>query len=90
MVSAAEEFSVTVPVGATPGAHRLTVTDADGALVGWAPVTVQAAGDLAATGGHFDRVVPLASLSVLLAGLVLTVAVRRRRAHAPLKRGACH
>ncbi|MBN9176504.1 MAG: RICIN domain-containing protein [Microbacterium sp.] len=78
-VSAAGEISVTIPADTAPGAHRLAVTDADGALIGWAPVTVRAPGDLAATGGQLDAVLPLGALVALLAGLALTVAVRRSR-----------
>ncbi|MFC4224447.1 lamin tail domain-containing protein [Lysinibacter cavernae] len=43
--SAAGEFSVTIPLATVIGQHRLAVTDAEGRLLGWAPLSVAAAVD---------------------------------------------
>ncbi|GAA3669178.1 HtaA domain-containing protein [Microbacterium marinilacus] len=75
--------TTTLPESLEPGVHRIAVLDADGELVGWAEVTIAdeaapaGAGPLAATGSGV--VAPgIAALTLLLAGLVLVLAQRRR------------
>lgn len=45
------EFTTVVPVSTAPGEHRLVVQAADGTLIGWAPVQVNAAPSGGAGGG---------------------------------------
>ncbi|MGW8481820.1 lamin tail domain-containing protein [Microbacterium sp. NPDC055903] len=70
------EILVTIPADAPAGAHRIAVYDAEGALIGWADLTITADGALAATGAEL----PIAG--IVLAALLLTlgaVGARRRR-----------
>ena len=69
---------MTVPTDAPAGAHRLAVTDASGAVIGWYRVTVTAAPTALATSGAtapFGVALAIAMLLVL-AGAAL---VMRRR-----------
>lgn len=78
LASAAGEISATLPSGLAPGAHRLAVQDAAGAVIGWVDITVLAGGRvvLAATGA--DAAPALGAGAMLLALGVLLVARRRR------------
>lgn len=79
-VSAAGTIAVTVPTDAPAGAHRLAVTDASGAVIGWYAVTVTAAPTaLATTGATAPFGVALAiAMLLVLAGAALVL--RRRPA----------
>ncbi|MGE3812782.1 MAG: hypothetical protein AB7I24_14655, partial [Candidatus Nanopelagicales bacterium] len=64
------------PLG--PGAHRLAVLDADGALVGWAVVTLAGSPTSALTGtGREATALPALALLVILAGAALALSARR-------------
>lgn len=67
---------LTVPLNAlTPGEHRLALLTIDGALAGWAPVTVTALPDT----GSAAPCVGLLGAGVLVLGGVLVLTARRRR-----------
>lgn len=76
VVSGAGTVAVTIPLDAVAGMHRLAVTDAEGAVIGWYGIQITA-GSLASTGST-PAPVGAAAL-VLLAGgaLVLLVGARR-------------
>lgn len=78
IVAADGTVTVTLPAGIEPGAHKLVVLDAQGNLLGWAPVTVP--GRLPATGADAAASVTtgLAAAGLIAAGVML--AMRRRRA----------
>lgn len=81
VVPASGRITVRLPASLPAGAHRLAVLDASGAVIGWYPLTVRAAG-LAATGGAVSwALLPLAAGALLVgAGAVATTGIRRRRA----------
>jgi LPXTG-motif cell wall-anchored protein len=83
LASAAGEISATLPAGIAPGAHRLAVQDASGAVIGWVDITVLADGSavLAATGA--DASPALGAAAMLLTLGVLLVLRRRRGAKTP-------
>ncbi|MBF4562162.1 RICIN domain-containing protein [Microbacterium sp. VKM Ac-2870] len=77
-VSAAGTIPVTVPLDAPAGAHRLAVTDASGAVIGWYAVTVAAAPNaLASTGATMPFGIALAIATLLLVAGGALVARRR-------------
>lgn len=78
--TATRTVTVTVPVTTVPGAHRIVVTDASGAVLGWSEITVLAAptGALPATGGDATLPGALAVAGVLLVAMGAG-AVRRAR-----------
>jgi predicted transporter len=78
-VSASGEISVRIPVDTAAGTHRLAVTDASGALIGWTQLEVRAASPLAVTGGELGAIVPIAYGLLLLGGLFFALARRRIR-----------
>ena len=71
-------FTVQIPAGLTPGAHRLVVTS-EGLTPIEIPITVTAAGGLATTGGQAPLAIALTGGLLLLAG-GLALALRRRGA----------
>jgi hypothetical protein len=78
-VSAAGTVTVTLPAGVAAGSHRLVVQALNGALLGWAAITVA---DLAYTGVSLSGslwIIGLA-LGLLLLGTLALIVVRRRRA----------
>ncbi len=89
-VQAANSGSITVqiPANAELGEHRLAVFAADGALIGWADLTLAqaadpgpgAGGDLANTGGTVSLTVLAIATLLLLSGTVLVVIRRNRTA----------
>lgn len=74
-LDAAGAITVSIPKDAAAGAHRLAVYSADGALLGWADITVS--GSLATTGAEAPIGGLVLALGLLLAG-ALVVTVRRR------------
>jgi LPXTG-motif cell wall-anchored protein len=78
LASAAGDIAATLPAGLAPGAHRLAVQDASGAVIGWVGITVLADGVavLAATGADAS---PALAASALLLGLGVVLVLRRRR-----------
>lgn len=77
-VASAGTIAVTMPLDAPAGAHRLAVTDASGAVIGWYAVTVTAAPPaLATTGATAPFAVALGAAALLL--LVGGALVLRRR-----------
>ncbi|MBA8815203.1 O-glycosyl hydrolase [Microbacterium halimionae] len=78
VVSASGEVTVRIPADVPAGDHRIVVTDASGAVIGWNPLRVNAAGDLAVTGGVVAPVLPFAIMLLALGGLIAVVRVRRR------------
>lgn len=79
----------TVPQDAALGVHRLAVTDSDGQLIGWAPVTVAAepdsgagstapGGDLAVTGSDVPWGLGLGAAALILGGIGLALRARRK------------
>lgn len=81
VVSAAGEITVSIPVDAPTGQHRLVVTDASGAVIGWVPLEVRAAsGPLAVTGLDLGPTLPFALGALLLGSLLVGVTTRRRSA----------
>ncbi|WP_243230606.1 lamin tail domain-containing protein [Microbacterium sp. CIAB417] len=71
------EITVTIPADAAAGAHRIAVYDADGQLIGWADITITAAGGLAATGATLPVAALVLAVLLLAAG---AIAIRRRAA----------
>jgi LPXTG-motif cell wall-anchored protein len=71
--------TLSVPASVAPGEHRVVFTDADGAVVAWAPVTV--AGKLPDTGTEVGTSIAVASM-LLIAGSVLLLSRRRARRNA--------
>lgn len=79
VVSTAGAITVTVPADAPAGQHRLVVTDASGAVIGWVPLEVRAAsGPLAVTGLDLGPTLPFALGALLLGSLLVGVSTRRR------------
>lgn len=78
--TATRTVTVTVPVTTVPGAHRIVVTDASGAVLGWSEITVLAVPTVAlpATGGDATLPGALAVAGVLLVAMGAG-AVRRAR-----------
>jgi len=79
-VSASGTIGVTVPLDAPAGAHRLAVTDAAGAVIGWYAITVVAAPTALATTGAtapFGFTLALAALLLVAGGALM---IRRRHA----------
>lgn len=76
-VATARTVTVRIPASMPEGAHRLVVTDAAGAVLGWTEITVGASA-LASTGGDAGAVPVLVAAAVLsmLAGAGI---LRRRR-----------
>lgn len=82
--------TVTIPVDAALGAHRIAVYAADGMLIGWAATTVTAAtsggaaaaatGGLSDTGGEVSAGVLAGAVLLLTVGGGLILATRRRNA----------
>lgn len=75
--------TLTLPAGMT-GSHTIAVTSSSGELIGWAPISIQAAGgaggdSLAATGAGAPAPMALLGALTLLAGGLLLLAVSRRR-----------
>lgn len=80
VVDAAGIVTFTIPTTLPAGQHRLVVTDASGAVIGWTSLTVTAARSLAATGGTPSfPLVPVAGI-LMLVGAALFVMARRRAA----------
>lgn len=76
-LSATGALTVTVPVDAPLGAHRIAVYAADGTLLGWADLRVTAAGEgLAATGADLPVAATALALMLLTTGVL---ALRRRK-----------
>ncbi|WP_372968427.1 hypothetical protein [Microbacterium sp.] len=67
-----------IPLDTVPGRHRLAVTDATGAVIGWYIVDVRAPGALASTGGSSSGGWAAMSLLLILGGLTLTASRARR------------
>ncbi|PWC06801.1 alpha/beta hydrolase-fold protein [Mycetocola zhujimingii] len=80
LASAAGDISATLPAGIAPGAHRLAVEDADGAVIGWVDITVLVNGPAALSQSGADIAPALGAGAVLLALGVLLVLRRSRRA----------
>lgn len=78
-VSSSGEISVRIPAATPPGTHRLAVTDASGAVLGWVPVQVRASSPLAMTGTELRPIIVIAYGALLLGGLLFAVGARRRR-----------
>ncbi|WP_165143322.1 glycoside hydrolase [Microbacterium endophyticum] len=78
VVTAAGEVTVRIPADVPAGDHRIVVTDASGAVIGWNPLRVKAAGDLAVTGGVVAPVLPFALMLLVLGALIAIVRIRRR------------
>lgn len=79
VVSTAGEITVSIPVDAPAGQHRLVVTDASGAVIGWVLLEVRAAsGPLAVTGLDLGPTLPFALGALLLGALLVGTSVRRR------------
>ncbi len=77
-VSPSGTITLTLPTGLDAGAHRIVILDASGAVIGWYQLQVQAAPTaLASTGGESHGAEWLA-LAMVLAGVVLLAARRRR------------
>ncbi len=76
-VTAAHTVSAALPLTASAGVHRLVVTDAAGAVLGWTEITVSASA-LASTGSDAQSLPTLVTFALiaLLAGLG---ALHRRR-----------
>ncbi|QRY40328.1 family 43 glycosylhydrolase [Microbacterium hominis] len=82
-VTTAHAATVTVPAGMSLGAHRVVVADADGTVIGWAPITVTAGDDaLAVTGGDATTAVSILLTALVLLGLGALLVRRRRRGSA--------
>lgn len=90
-VGADGTIAVTIPADTTAGTHRLAVFDADGQLIGWQQLQVgaAAAGDpgtgagpagLPSTGGEINGIVLGTAGVLLVAGMILLLARRRRGA----------
>lgn len=82
-LSAALTQNATIPLSAVLGAHKVAVYDAQGGLLGWAPITIAARsgeGGLAFTGAEWATL-SVISLLLIAAGAT-AVTMRRRRAHA--------
>lgn len=81
-VSAAGLTSGTIPAKATLGTHKIAVYDAQGRLIGWAPITVveRDGGGLALTGAEWVPLALFAALLVLAGTAVLTSRPRRAKA----------
>ena len=76
-LSATGALTVTVPMDAPLGAHRIAVYAADGTLLGWADLRVTAAGEgLAATGTDLPVAATALALMLLATGVL---ALRRRK-----------
>src|SRR5690606_12528111 len=73
-LNAAGAITVSIPKDAAAGAHRLAVYSTDGALLGWADITVS--GSLATTGAEAPVGGLVLALGLLLAGGVVAT-VRR-------------
>lgn len=82
-VDAQGRVAVTLPAGVT-GSHRIAVYALDGTLLGWAPVEISASSAtapgsaLASTGGTIATGSAVAGGILLLAGLTVMIARRRR------------
>lgn len=84
-VAADGTIAVTIPADTEPGAHRLAVFDAEGAVIGWQQLQISAAdaagggasGALATTGGSIDGGWLGAAILLLLAGSSVFVVSRR-------------
>ena len=78
VVAADGSVRVTIPADTTAGAHRIAVVGADGALIGWAPITITdaGAGQLAFTGAEL---VSGSAAALLLLALGAGLLVARRR-----------
>jgi len=75
-------IQVTIPADLAAGTHRIAVTDADGAVIGWYSVSVTAAGTLAVTGSDFNAAAgTVIALILLLSGAGVYLVSARRRAH---------
>lgn len=85
--NASGDFTTVVPTGTAPGEHRLVVQAADGSLIGWASVRVNAAAaaggaaeaGLASTGAEASAALWAAGVLLALGGLVTAIAIRRRK-----------
>ncbi len=74
-------ITVTVPKSLAAGQHRLAVQNADGAIVGWAPITITAADAGLANTGAEPAPGALLALALLLlgGGLVVAASPLRRK-----------
>lgn len=87
-VGQAGTVRVTIPAAAAPGTHRIAVTAADGSVLGWEYVTVEAASSaaqgsgLATTGAADTTGLLLGGAAVLLAGGAALALTRRRSQNA--------
>ena len=79
-VSTAGTFGATIPASMPAGEHRLAVTDANGAVIGWAPLTVRAGSALAVTGTEVAGGAVATALAAIVLGGLLLVRRRLRRA----------
>lgn len=71
-------INVTIPTDVIPGVHRLAVQDAEGAVIGWAHLTIET--ELASTGGRGDVLGAafLVGLAAVAAGAAMTIRRVRR------------
>jgi hypothetical protein len=76
-VSAAGTASFTLPASITAGTHRLVVTDASGAVIGWTTISITSA--LGATGGEVPFEALWWAIALTLLGAAGAVVGYRRR-----------
>lgn len=77
ILNAEGAITVTIPMDAAAGAHRIAVYSAAGELLGWVNIQVTAGGALATTGSEYPIGGAVLALGLLLAG-GLAVTLRRR------------
>ncbi len=83
IVDAQGRIAVTVPKNLPAGSHRLAVQNADGEIVGWAPITITAAdARLADTGSDVSGVLLVGGLLLLGGAAIVAAGPARRRLEA--------
>ncbi|QYM76412.1 LPXTG cell wall anchor domain-containing protein [Leucobacter luti] len=77
-VNAQGYVQITMPNDAATGPHRLVIANADGSVIGWGPILLQARG-LATTGGTLPLVGAALGATLLLGGALVLASRRRQR-----------